>query len=55
MVEDETAGLPGSIDEVSGKQDYENPLQASPVGRPHIGAINMTKSQVFGESPEDWR
>ena len=55
MVEDDTAGLPGSVDEVSGLRDYENPLQASPIGRPHTGSINMTKSQVAGESPEDWR
>ncbi|WP_372624475.1 hypothetical protein [Falsiroseomonas sp.] len=55
MVEDDAAGLPGSVDEVSGQPDYENPLQASPVGRPHTGAINITKSQVSGESPEDWR
>lgn len=55
MVEDDTAGLPGSVDEVSGQPDYENPLQASPIGRPHTGNINITKSQVAGESPEDWR
>lgn len=55
MVEDDTADFPGSVDDVSGQPDYENPLQASPVGRPHTGAINITKSQVSGESPEDWR
>lgn len=55
MVEDDTADLPRSVDEVIGQPDYENPLQASPVGRPHTGAINITKSQVSGESPEDWR
>lgn len=55
MVEDDTADLPGGVDEVSGQPDYETPLQASPIGRPHTGAINITKSQVSGESPEDWR
>jgi hypothetical protein len=55
MVEDDVADLPGSIDDVSGQPDYENPLQASPIGRPHTGTINITKSQVSGESPEDWR
>lgn len=55
MIEDDTAELPGSVDEVSGQPGYENPLQASPIGRPHTGAINITKSQVSGESPEDWR
>ena len=55
MVQDDTADLPGSIDDVSGQPDYENPLQASPIGRPHTGTINITKSQVSGQSPEDWR
>ena len=55
MVEDDTAGLPSGIDEVSGEADYENPLQAKPIGRPHTGAMNITKSQVAGDSPEDWR
>lgn len=55
MIEEDTAELPESIDEVSGQADYEDPLQASPIGRPHTGGINITKSQVAGESPEDWR
>lgn len=55
MVEGDTAEFPGSVDEVTGQPDYENPLQASPIGRPHTGGINITKSQVSGESPEDWR
>ena len=55
MVQDDTVDLPGSIDDGSGLPDYENPLQASPIGRPHTGTLNITKSQVSGESPEDWR
>ena len=28
---------------------------ASPVGRPHTASIDVTKAQVYGDSPEDWR
>lgn len=55
MEEDDTVDLPRSIDDVSGQSDYQDPLQASPIGRPHTGTINITKSQVWGDSPEDWR
>jgi len=55
MVQDDTVAFPGGVEEVSGESEYENPLQASPIGRPHTGAVNITKSQVMGESPEDWR
>ena len=55
MVEEDTVDLPGSIDDVSGQSDYEDPLQASPIGRPHTGTIDITKSHVSGDSPEDWR
>ena len=55
MVEDDTAGLPTGVDEVSGESDYENPLLASPTGRPHTGAFNIGKAQVFGATPQDWR
>jgi len=55
MIEDDTAGLPAGVDEVSGESDYENPLQASPTGRPNTGSFNIGKSQVFGDSPEEWR
>lgn len=54
-VEDEGVELPRSLDEVTGEPDYENPLQASPVGRPHTAAISVTKAQVYGDSPEEWR
>jgi hypothetical protein len=30
-------------------------LQASPVGRPHTASTDVTKAQVHGDSPEDWR
>ena len=55
MVEEDSAGLPAGVDEVSGESDYENPLQASPMGRPNTGSFNIGKSQVFGDSPEEWR
>jgi len=55
MVEDDTAGLPTGVDEVSGESDYENPLLASPTGRPHTGTFSIGKAQVFGATPQDWR
>lgn len=55
MVEDDTADFPGSVDEVSGQSDYENPVDASPISRPHTGSINIANAQVMGDSPPDWR
>lgn len=51
---------PGSLDEVKGgpdleSPDYENPVQAAPVARPHTAAVNIGNAQVYGDSPEDWR
>jgi hypothetical protein len=53
--EDEATGLPRNLDEVKGEPDYENPLQASPIGRPRTGSLDVSKAQVQGESPEEWR
>jgi hypothetical protein len=50
----ETAGLPRSMDDVPGEPDYENPVQASPVARPHTASINVTNAQVYGDSPAEW-
>ncbi|GAA0585056.1 hypothetical protein GCM10009416_24290 [Craurococcus roseus] len=48
-------GLPQGMEAVVGDPDYENPLQASPPNRPHVGAANISQAQVYGDSPEDWR
>lgn len=49
------AGLPSSVEEASGESDYENPVQASPVARPHTGSVNISNAQVYGDSPPEWR
>jgi hypothetical protein len=54
--------LPGSLAEEMGPfdsgndyaNDYENPVQASPVARPHTGSINIGNAQVYGDSPAEW-
>jgi hypothetical protein len=60
MSETELDDAPKSLDEVkggpgSGDPDYENPVQAAPVARPHTAAVNIGNAQVYGDSPEDWR
>jgi hypothetical protein len=55
LAEDESADLTRSIDEVSGESDYENPVQAAPVARPHTGSVNIGNAQVYGDSPAEWR
>lgn len=55
LSEDDAAGLPAGIDDGAGEPDYENPLQASPVGRPHTASISVTRAQVYGDSPAEWR
>ena len=55
MVENDTAELPQDLGEITGNADYENPLQASPVGGPRTASISVTNSQVYGDSPEEWR
>lgn len=49
------ADLPTSLDDASGESDYENPVQASPVARPHTGSVSITNAQVYGDSPPEWR
>lgn len=47
--------LPENLGEVTGEADYENPVQAAPVARPHTAGISIGNAQVYGDSPEDWR
>lgn len=47
--------LPESLAELTGGPDYENPVQAAPVARPHTAGISIGNAQVYGDSPEDWR
>jgi hypothetical protein len=49
------ADLPTSIEEAPGESDYENPVQASPMARPHTGSANISNAQVYGDSPPEWR
>jgi hypothetical protein len=55
MTEDTSTGLPVSISQELGELDYENPVQASPIARPHTGSLDISNAQVYGDSPEDWR
>lgn len=55
MAETASDDLPEDLDEVKGGPDYENPVQAAPVARPHTGSIAIANAQVYGDSPEDWR
>lgn len=47
--------FPVSLSDVEGAPDYQNPVQAAPVARPHTGSVNIGNAQVYGDSPEDWR
>ena len=49
------ADLPSGLEEASGESDYQNPVQASPVARPHTGSVNISNAQVYGDSPPEWR
>lgn len=55
MVEADSSDLPENFGEVAGEADYENPVQAAPVARPHTGSVNIGNAQVYGDSPEEWR
>ena len=54
--------LPASLAEEMGPfdsgnefaNDYENPVQASPVARPRTGSIDISNAQVYGDSPAEW-
>lgn len=51
----EVADLPGSIESLDEAPDYEGSLQSHGFGRPNTGGQNMPKTQVYGDSPEEWR
>ncbi|MFO7592385.1 MAG: hypothetical protein R6X23_16115 [Acidimicrobiia bacterium] len=55
LAADTQTALPRGIGDVSQESDYENPVQASPVARPHTASINVTNAQVYGDSPTEWR
>ncbi len=55
LTEAENTGLPDNLADDLGEPDYENPVQASPVARPHTGSINIGNAQVYGDSPAEWR
>lgn len=49
------ADLPDSIESLDALPDYESSLQSHGFGRPNTGGQNMPKTQVYGDSPEEWR
>lgn len=48
-------GLPASIESLDEALDHEASLQSHGYGRPNTGGKNMPKTQVYGDSPEEWR
>lgn len=46
---------PLAADDQGAGPDYQNPVQASPVARPHTGSVDISHAQVYGDSPEEWR
>ena len=55
IAEDEETDLPRSLGGDFREPDYENPVQASPVARPHTGSVDISNAQVYGDSPAEWR
>ncbi|MFN3642890.1 MAG: hypothetical protein ACK4TB_08205 [Gemmobacter sp.] len=55
MTSIEVPGMPASIESLDGEPDYEGPLQSHGFGRPNTGGQSMPKTQVYGDSPEEWR
>ncbi|MFN3823737.1 MAG: hypothetical protein ACK4RN_07145 [Pseudorhodobacter sp.] len=51
----EIADLPDSIESLDTVPDYEGSLQSHGFGRPNTGGQSMPKTQVYGDSPEEWR
>jgi hypothetical protein len=47
--------MPASIEAIDNNTDYEGPLQSHGFGRPNTGGQSMPKTQVYGDSPEEWR
>jgi len=46
---------PVRVDGQGTESDYQNPVQASPVARPHTGSVDISHAQVYGDSPTEWR
>lgn len=44
--EDEDHDLPASLEQEPGELDCENPVQASPVARPHTGSIDISNASL---------
>jgi len=55
MTSTKVTDLPASIESLDEASDYGGPLQSHGFGRPHTGGQSMPKTQVFGDSPEEWR
>ncbi|UIJ32730.1 hypothetical protein LV780_16480 [Cereibacter azotoformans] len=51
----EVPDLPASVEDLDGEADYEAPVNSHGAGRPRTGGHGMPKTQVFGDSPEEWR
>lgn len=49
------ADLPASIESLDAVPDHESSLQSHGFGRPNTGGHSMPKTQVYGDSPEEWR
>ncbi|QOD93035.1 hypothetical protein [Chryseoglobus sp. 28M-23] len=49
------ADLPGGVSEDAAENDYEAPAQASPPARPNTGSANISRAQVYGDGPPEWR
>ncbi len=47
--------MPVSLEAMDLPPDYEAPLQSGGYGRPNTGGQNMPKTQVYGDTPEEWR
>lgn len=46
---------PVSLESMDEAPDYEGSLQSHGFGRPNTGGHAMPKTQVYGDSPEEWR
>ena len=55
MIAADIPGLPASIESLDEASDHEASLQSHGYGRPNTGGKNMPKTQVYGDSPEEWR
>ena len=55
MTAADVPGLPASIESLDEEPDHEASLQSHGYGRPSTGGKNMPKTQVYGDSPEEWR